>query len=255
MPWTNSSSRTGRSVGRLELVEGLELPPLLHVGVGQVDEAGADVVLHLLDGLLEERRRDEAEHQRLRCALHEVAEEAPGAPVPGVRLGLRRRVGRGWTSISNRAVRGFGVERLGALGRVHRQVPRVDAVVLEQHDRVLAGRYVDLQLHLARPVVGRLPVEVLGAARRQVDPLDQVETRVLERRDERVLAGRGAAFWATRQVACPGPRGRLCVVRRGRGDTERASREGRRHDVNSLRVNQVHVPAKPRATATPPDTP
>ena len=77
------------SVGRqVELVERLQLSPLLHVGVGQVEEAGADVLLHLLDGLLEDCRGDEAEHQGLRGALHEVAEDALGAPVPASLRGL-----------------------------------------------------------------------------------------------------------------------------------------------------------------------
>ena len=96
------------SVGRqVELVERLQLSPLLHVGVGQVEEAGADVLLHLLDGLLEDRRGDEAEHQGLRRALHEVAEDALGAPVPGrPAWACAGGVGRGCTAISNRAVRG-----------------------------------------------------------------------------------------------------------------------------------------------------
>ena len=78
-----------RPVGRqVELVERLQRSPLLHVGVGQVEEAGTDVLLHLLDGLLEDCRGDEAEHQGLRRALYEVAEDALGAPVPGVLRGL-----------------------------------------------------------------------------------------------------------------------------------------------------------------------
>ena len=245
-----------RSIGRqLELAEVLELAPLLHIGIGKVEEARADVVLHLLDGLLEDRGRDEAEHQCLRSALHQIAEQAPGAPVP---RGLGGLAPASWSWLHGDLEPrrpGLLVEGLGALGRVHRQVPGVDAVVLEQHDRVLTGRYVDLQLHVPGLVGGRLPVDVLGLARRQVDPLDLVETCVLERRDEGVLSCLRTASGATRQVPCLVPRGRLCVVRRGRGDAKRAPREGRRHDVNSPPSHQVHVPAKPRATATPPDTP
>ena len=211
----------GSVLRQVELVEGLELAPLLHVDAAQVDEARTEVVLHLVDGLLEDRRRHEAEHQRLRRALREIAEQAPGAPLLRVLDGDLEPRGAGLL-----------VEGPRAHGRVHRQVPGVDAVALEEDHRVLTGRYVDLQLHL-RLVVGRLLVEALGLARRQVDPLDLRETCVLERRDERVLAGLMTAFGAARQVTCPGPRGRLRVVRRGRGDPQRAPREGPRHDVNS----------------------
>ena len=216
VPWTKSSTRTGRSVGRCELVEGLEAPPRRDLRVGQVDQPRLDVLLHLLDGLLEQRRRREAEDQCLRRARGRRRRAGPRRAVVGASA---RLAGRGWTSISKRAVRGPGVERLGALRRVHRQVPGVDAVALEQHDGVLAGGHVDLEPHLAGAVADR-PVEVLGCAR-------GARSTRSTRRGRSARALRRARRCRRRPLgspAAPGPcAGRPAGgVRRRRGDADRA---------------------------------
>ena len=191
VPWTNSSSRTGRSVGRSSSSRRLELAPLLHVGVGQVDEAGPDV-------------RPPSSRWPSRGLPARRSGTPALAPRPATRspsMPLVRRPRRPAGLAAARGPRlhgdleprgpGLGVERPGALGRVHRQVPGVDPVALEQHDRVLAGRYVDLELHVPGPVARRLPSMSLVARGVRSTRSTCVETCVLERRDERVLAGHG----------------------------------------------------------------
>ena len=131
----------------------------------------------------DQRRRHELEHQRLRGTLDQAAEQATVAAGRG---GLRASpTSRGCTSISKRAVRGPGARSLVRSTRVDREVPGVDPVALEQHDRVLARRHVDVDLHRAL-AVGHGLVEVLGLARGQVDPVDEAHLALLECADQGV---------------------------------------------------------------------
>ena len=174
-----------RPVGRqLELVEGLEALPGRDLGVGQVDQPRRDVRLHLLDGLLEQGRRHEPEDQRLRGALDECrAGRGRGGPWPAARAparsglhvdlevsGLRARARAPWCA-----------------GRVDGEVPGVDAVALEQHDRVLVRR---ARRRSSFTVPGGCALGVRSLVRRGVRSTlsTRREVALLERRDEHVRA-------------------------------------------------------------------
>jgi hypothetical protein len=226
-----------RTVSRqVQLVEGLEAPPRGDLRVGEVHQAWSDVRLHLLDGRLQQGRSGEPEDEGLGCALREVAEESP-------RAGVLRQV---------RADRRFGLDvdlepgcpraraqRPRPLRRVHRQVPRVDAVPLEQHDRVLLGRHVDLEVDLAGRVSDGC-VQAPARAGHQVDLLHEGEVAVLERTDERVLAHVGGVAGFSGESSCCVGGGRLRVVRRRRGDAYGTAGKGRRHALLPPLLDGVH---------------
>ena len=221
VPWTSSSSRTGRSVGRSSSSRVSSSRHSFTSAPAQVDEAGADVVLHLVDGLLEDRRRDEPEHQRLRRALREIAEQALGAPLhpcPGrgsrtARCGASRR--GTWCARPGSPAGARSRRRRARAGRPrpHREVRRPPAAPSP----------------CCRPASRRGPwsCEASGPPAR---PARDLRPRAPRRARPCRPDGR---LGAARQVTRPGLRGRLGVVRRRRGDPQRAPREGRRHDVNS----------------------
>ena len=220
---------------QVQLVERLEAPPLRHVGVGEVDQARR--TCSSIFSMAFSSSAGATKRNTSACAA--PCTTSPRRPlvrrVAGGCVGLRRRP---WAAAGrrSRSVPCAGRRRgLRTPGRVHRQVPGVDPVALEQHDGVLTGGYVDLELH----VPGRL---LAGFRRGPWCARGVRSTRSTRSRSLSSSAATIASLLATARPSGPlgkstrpGLRGRSRRTTRC-GDSKRAPREARRHDVNSLRV-------------------
>ncbi len=175
-----------RPVGRqVQLVERLDAPPVGDVGRGEVQQAGLDVLLEQADRLAHEERRGEAQHDRLGGTLDDAAEDAARALAAGsLRHHGCRAAARADVDLEVPGARA-AVDPAASVARGDGQVPRVDAVLLEEDDRVLFGGDVDVERQGARGT--GLPAKG-PRARRHVDALDVLEPALAQGLEQGVLA-------------------------------------------------------------------
>ena len=248
--------------GQLPRVQRLHPLPALGVGGRHLDDAAPGVLLEIGHGLAHRDLRDELHDDGLDRPQEQLGEEAAGAALGG-RL-ARAHVNREHRPAARRPGRLSAARPAGRRRLDVGELPGVDAVLLQQHHRVLARGQVDRELDGPAGGHGRGAAGAAAGGRggldggKDLDLVEHLHVLVGHRGEDRLglgrrgRGGRDGGGSVRRRAAAPAP-GR----RRGGGRSRHHEgvRRDHRHAARAHHRRHRRPPFRLRARSSSPGAP